>query len=83
MKCPFCGILGQKEWLNLAVDSLDLNQARREVASFVRHPQAMEAWSKEFFMDVAGRIQILQSHDEGRKIITFGSLDIYTERYID
>lgn len=46
-----------QERLDLAIVALDVNQARREVASFVRNPQALKVWSKEFFRDVAGRIR--------------------------
>jgi hypothetical protein len=45
--------------LSEVIDALDVNQARREVASFVRHPQALEVWSQEFFKDVAGRIRVV------------------------
>jgi hypothetical protein len=46
-----------QERLDLAIGTLDVNQARREVASFVRNPQTLKVWSKEFFRDVAGRIR--------------------------
>ena len=45
--------------LSEVIDALDVNQARRGVAPFVRHPQALEVWSKEFFRDVAGRLRIV------------------------
>jgi hypothetical protein len=45
--------------LSEVVDALEVNQARREVAPFVRHPQALEVWSKQFFRDVAGRIRVV------------------------
>jgi hypothetical protein len=45
--------------LNRVIDELDANQARREVAPFARHPEALEVWSREFFRDVAGRIRIV------------------------
>lgn len=41
------------------IDSLDVEQARREVAPFVRYPEALEIWSREFFHDVGSRIQLL------------------------
>ena len=39
-----------------AVDNLDVNQARREVEPFVKNPEALEVWSREFFRDVIRRI---------------------------
>ncbi len=49
-----------RERLGQAIDALDVNQARREVAPFVRHPQSLEVWSQEFFRDVAGRLRFVQ-----------------------
>jgi predicted nucleotidyltransferase component of viral defense system len=43
--------------LEAAIDRLDVEQARREVEPFVKHPAALEVWSREFFRDVAGRIR--------------------------
>jgi predicted nucleotidyltransferase component of viral defense system len=45
--------------LSEVIDAIDVNQARREVAPFVRHPQALDVWSQEFFRDVAGRIRVV------------------------
>lgn len=42
-----------------AVDKLDVNQARREVETFVKNPEALEVWSKEFFRDVVSRIVLV------------------------
>jgi len=42
-----------------AVDKLDVNQARREVEPFVKNPEAMEVWSREFFQDVVRRIVVI------------------------
>lgn len=39
-----------------AVDSLDVNQARREVEPFVQNPESLMVWSRAFFLDVVGRI---------------------------
>jgi predicted nucleotidyltransferase component of viral defense system len=47
------------ERLDEVIDALDVIQARREVQPFVRYPQALEVWSKEFFRDVSGRIRIV------------------------
>lgn len=38
------------------VAQVDIDQARSEVASFVRDRRALEVWSAEFFADVVGRI---------------------------
>jgi len=42
-----------------AVDKLDVNQARGEVEPFVKNPDALEVWSREFFQDVVGRIVLV------------------------
>lgn len=42
--------------LHGAVDSLDVEKARREVAPFVRDPRALEIWSSAFFHRIADRI---------------------------
>ncbi len=39
-----------------AVDRLDVNQARNEVEPFVKTPEALMVWSREFFRDIVGRI---------------------------
>ncbi len=41
------------------VDNLDVNQARREVEPFVKNPDALEVWSREFFQDVVRRIVLV------------------------
>jgi hypothetical protein len=40
------------------IETLDVEQARREVEPFVRHPEAVEIWSREFFHDVASRVEL-------------------------
>ncbi|MCX5855938.1 MAG: hypothetical protein NTZ24_15455 [Deltaproteobacteria bacterium] len=42
-----------------AVNKLDVNQARREVEPFVKNPDALEVWSREFFQDVVRRIVVV------------------------
>jgi predicted nucleotidyltransferase component of viral defense system len=42
-----------------AIDRLDVDQARREVEPFVSNPDSLEIWSRDFFRDVASRIQYL------------------------
>ncbi len=40
-----------------AIDRLDVNQARKDVAPFVKDQQILALWSHDFFQDVASRIQ--------------------------
>jgi predicted nucleotidyltransferase component of viral defense system len=46
------------ELLFKAIDRLDVNQARKDVAPFVGNQQLLAIWSKDFFLDVARRIKI-------------------------
>jgi hypothetical protein len=46
---------GVRRLLREAVERLDVDRARSEVAPFVRDRRALEAWSPEFFLDVVGR----------------------------
>jgi nucleotidyltransferase AbiEii toxin of type IV toxin-antitoxin system len=41
-----------------AIDRLDVNQARKDVAPFVKDQQMLALWSHDFFRDVASRIQV-------------------------
>lgn len=45
-----------RELLMGAIDGLDIDQARNEVVPFVRNPEAIEVWSRDFFRDVASRV---------------------------
>jgi Nucleotidyl transferase AbiEii toxin, Type IV TA system len=42
-----------------AIDRLDVDQARRDVAPFVKDRQMLAIWSHDFFRDVARRIQVV------------------------
>ena len=42
--------------LRRAVDGLDVEKARREVAPFIRDQRALDMWSQEFFAEVITRI---------------------------
>jgi predicted nucleotidyltransferase component of viral defense system len=42
--------------LRRAVDNLDVEKARREVAPFVRDPRALEVWSRDFFRQILTHI---------------------------
>lgn len=46
------------ETLHKVIDTLDVEQARREVRPFLRHPENLEIWSREFFHAIANRIRI-------------------------
>lgn len=37
---------------------VDIDQAKKEVLPFVRQPEALDVWSKEFFMDIVKRIEL-------------------------
>jgi len=41
------------------VDSLDIDQARREVEPFVKHPEVLAIWSQDFFHDIGTRIRLV------------------------
>lgn len=42
------------------VDVLDVDQARGEVAPFVKNPIALEVWSREFFLSLCERIRLIR-----------------------
>jgi predicted nucleotidyltransferase component of viral defense system len=44
------------EFLHKAVADLDVEKARTEVSPFVRSQHSLDIWSKDFFMDIIGRI---------------------------
>ena len=46
-----------KQLLSQAIDRLIVDQARKEVEAFIRDPKSLTIWSKEFFQDIADRIQ--------------------------
>jgi len=48
-----------QDLLTQTVAALDVGRAVRDVEPFVRHPESLEVWSPEFFLHVAGRIQIV------------------------
>jgi hypothetical protein len=48
-----------KELLGNAINKLNVEQARREVEPFVKNPETLSIWSREFFLDVASRIKIV------------------------
>lgn len=48
-----------KALLTEAVNKLDVNQARKEVERFVRNPENLSIWSREFFLEVTARIRVI------------------------
>jgi len=54
--------LDRERFMDIAsktVEGLDVNQARREVEPFVREPETLTVWSREFFRDVIRRIVLV------------------------
>jgi len=47
-----------REALRARINMLDINQAREEVTPFVRNPEALRIWSKEYFLELAGEMKI-------------------------
>jgi hypothetical protein len=45
--------------LHTAIDVLDINKARIEVSTFVKNPEILAIWSKEFFHDIASKIRLV------------------------
>lgn len=50
---------GFRERLDQTIEALDVQQARAEVEPFVKDPQTLTLWSRDFFHDVAKRIQVV------------------------
>jgi len=48
-----------QELLGNTINKLDVKQARREVEPFVKSPENLSIWSREFFLDVALRIMVV------------------------
>lgn len=48
-----------KQYLADAIARLSIEQAKNDVRPFLLHPEAVDVWSKEFFMEVVGRIRIV------------------------
>jgi predicted nucleotidyltransferase component of viral defense system len=48
-----------KKLMYEAIERLPVNRARREVEPFVSNPDSVKIWSRNFFKDVASRIQIV------------------------
>jgi len=50
---------GFKDMLIHTINSVDVNQTRKEVEPFVRYPENLSIWSHEFFLDIASRIRFV------------------------
>jgi len=48
-----------KKLMHDTIEGLSVDQARREVEPFVSNPDSLEVWSRDFFKDVASRIQFV------------------------
>jgi predicted nucleotidyltransferase component of viral defense system len=46
-----------EEILMAAINNLNIEQARKEVEPFVKHPENLSIWSRDFFLDVASKIK--------------------------
>jgi hypothetical protein len=46
-------------FMSNVIKKLDVNQARKEVEPFVKNPDALNVWSKEFFHEVARRVVLI------------------------
>lgn len=46
-----------KQLLSQAIDKLVVDQVRKEVEAFIRDQKSLAIWSREFFQDIADRIQ--------------------------
>ncbi|HAT71485.1 MAG TPA: hypothetical protein DCS63_01550 [Elusimicrobia bacterium] len=47
-----------RDVLRRHIDSVDIAQAKEDVFRFLAVPDAVAVWSKDFFMDVAGRVAV-------------------------
>ena len=46
-------------FLSKAIETLNVDQARRDVEPFVKNPEGLKVWSKEFFHDVSRRVVLI------------------------
>jgi hypothetical protein len=47
------------------INHLDIDGARREVEPFVRMPENLAIWSRDFFLDVASKIEVIDDTISG------------------
>jgi hypothetical protein len=48
-----------RERLDKTIHGLDVEQARKEVEPFIKEPESLSIWSRDFFLDVASRIEFV------------------------
>jgi hypothetical protein len=48
-----------KKLMRAAIERLPVDRARREVEPFVSNPDSLKIWSRDFFKDVASRIEFV------------------------
>jgi hypothetical protein len=48
---------GLKEFLNAAIDGIDIDSLKADVLPFVRDPQSLDLWSKDFFREIVSLIK--------------------------
>jgi len=54
------GPIGQDELSNMltkAIETLDVEQAKRDVLPFIADIDCLQVWSKDFFLDICSRIR--------------------------
>lgn len=45
--------------LHAAINSLDISKAREEISPFLKDPEVLSIWSRDFFHDIVSRIKIV------------------------
>lgn len=50
---------GLKGMLTKAIETLDVEQAKRDVRPFITDTECLQIWSKEFFLDICSRISLV------------------------
>jgi hypothetical protein len=45
--------------LRKTIETVNLGEARKEVEPFVKNPDSLAVWSKEFFIDLIPRIKLV------------------------
>lgn len=45
--------------LNEKIENLNINQAKKNVVTYLKDPQSIDVWSKEFFSDVVSRLSVI------------------------
>jgi predicted nucleotidyltransferase component of viral defense system len=48
-----------KDLIATAINDLNINQARKEVVPFIKNPENLSIWCREFFLDISSRIKLV------------------------